>query len=372
MFILYFQQDNQKELRATLRMPVDVYRMLLAKVKPLITKKHTKYRKPIAPQVRLAVTLRFLSLGDGFRSLSQQFRIGLSTCREIVRETCQAIVIALQDLYLYTPTTQEEWLAIAQNFEAKWQFPHALGALDGKHIRICQPPRSGSYYYNYKGYYSIVLLAIANGDYEFIYVDLGAEGRSSDGGTWRNCTFHKHLYDKNNPLNIPPPARLPGINRPIPYMLVADDAFRMTPNLMKPFAGTHLTRQQDIFNYRLSRCRRIIENTFGILTSRFRIFHRAIEVNPDYVSDIVAAACVLHNFLRREGRHHYMPPGSVDHELGDGSVVDGEWRHELVELDSMQRDSQRNASEYAKKVRLRLSDYFLTEEGEVDWQYDSH
>ena len=370
--IFFLQQGNLAELQATLRMPLDVYRMLLSKVKPIITKKHTSFRKPISAKVRLAVTLRFLALGDGFRSLSQQFRIGLSTAREIVKETCKAIIIALQDQYLSTPTSREEWLAIAKEFQERWHFPHCLGAIDGKHIRMIQPPRSGSYFYNYKGYYSIVLLAIANGEYEFTYVDIGAEGKCSDGGTWRKCTFHEYLYNPQNPLNIPPPEQLIGINRIMPYVLVGDDAFRMTQNLLKPFPGTHLTRQQEIYNYRLSRCRRIVENTFGILTTRFRVFQRTLEVHPNFVQDIVMASCVLHNFLHKEGKSVYIPVNSVDQEMTDGTVVDGEWRQEMVGLDSVQRDPQRNPSQYAKKIRTRLSDYFLTEEGEVEWQYNLH
>ena len=139
---------------------------------------------------------------------------------------------------------------------------------------------------------------------------------------------------------------------------------------MKPFPGTHLSRQQHIFNYRLSRSRRLIENCFGIMASRFRIFQRTIEVRPNFVQDIVLATCILHNFLRREGRAHYIGPGSVDQEMADGSVVQGDWRQDVLELDSVERDRQRNPTHYAKKVRNRLSDYFLTEEGEVPWQYD--
>ena len=86
--------------------------------------------------MRLAVTLRMLALGDGFRSLSQQFRIGLSTCREIVRDTCQVIARVLQEEYLSTPTSRREWLAIAAKFKRRWNLDHAIGCLDGKHIRI--------------------------------------------------------------------------------------------------------------------------------------------------------------------------------------------------------------------------------------------
>lgn len=172
-----FQQGNIDELRATLRMRLDVYAKLLIIMKPHLRKQYTNWRKPISAEVRLAVTLRFLAMGDGFRSLSQQFRIGLSTTREIVLETCQKIYNVLQEEYLSTPTNVQEWLAISQKFNTRWHMPHVLGCLDGKHVRIARPRRSGSQYYNYKGYFSIVLMAICNAEYEYLYVDVGAGGK---------------------------------------------------------------------------------------------------------------------------------------------------------------------------------------------------
>ena len=352
-------------------MNIEVYCKLLRMVKPLIQKKHTNYRKPISPQVRLAVTLRYLALGDGFRSLSQQFRIGLSTTRQIVRETYKAICEVLVDDYLQTPRTKEEWLAIADKFNTRWHFPHVIGSVDGKHVRIARPRRSGSLFYNYKGYFSIVLLAICNAEYEFTYVNIGAEGKASDGGTWRQCTFHDYLHDDQNPMNIPDPAFLPEINKTLPYFLIGDDAFKLTPNVMKPFPGSSESRKEKVYNYRHCRCRRVIENTFGIMTSRFRIFHRSIEVQPDFVQNIVLACCILHNFMSREAKQDYMNDAAVDHEMPDGSFVGGEWRQDRLELDPMRRDPQSNPTIYAKRVRSCLAGYFLTPEGEVEWQYDT-
>ena len=203
-------------------------------------------------------------------------------------------------------------------------------------------------------------MGICNAKYEFIYVNIGAEGRAADGGIWRESTFYEALQKDDNPLDIPEPQEIEGMNMTIPYFLVADDAFKLSPNVLKPFPGASETLKERVYNYRIGRCRRVIENTFGILTSRFRIFHRTITVQPDYATDIVVACCILHNYMRRETQNQDINDASVDQNLPDGSYVGGDWRQNRADLDPLQSDQQRNPSVYAKRVRLALADYFLT------------
>ena len=102
--------------------------------------------------------------------------------------------------------------------------PLCNGAMDGKHIIIRPPSGSGSYYFNYKHSFSIVLLAVVDANYKFIYVDIGCNGRVSDGGVFRNCNLFTAM--ENNTRNIPNPEPLMGDRSfPLPYMFVSDDAF---------------------------------------------------------------------------------------------------------------------------------------------------
>ena len=78
---------------------------------------------------------------------------------------------------------------IADQFEKQWNFPNCIAAMDGNHILIRQPRNSGSYYFKYKGTFSIVLLALVDADYKFIYVDVECNGRVSDGGVFQNSTL---------------------------------------------------------------------------------------------------------------------------------------------------------------------------------------
>lgn len=192
--------------------------------------------------------------------------------------------------------------------------PHTIGSLDGKHVRIQCPPNGGSVFYNYKGFHSIVLLAVCDANYRIIFFDVGAEGKASDGGIWRWCSMKRDIDDPCNPLNIPSDKPVPGIEGNLPYFLLGDDAFGLTKYLMKPYPQSGLTKKEHIYNYRLSRARRMIENTFGILTSRFRIHHQEINMAPDAVDQMIQATVLLHNMLRDKCGRTYIPRGYVDCE----------------------------------------------------------
>ena len=92
------------------------------------------------------------------------------------------------------PSTLEEWKAVAKGFLEKWQSPHTLGSLDGKHIRIKAPPKSGSKSFNYKGFFSFVLMGLVDSGYHFLCVNVGQPGSNSDGGTVADIINATLLY----------------------------------------------------------------------------------------------------------------------------------------------------------------------------------
>uniref|UniRef100_A0A3P9LM55 DDE Tnp4 domain-containing protein n=1 Tax=Oryzias latipes TaxID=8090 RepID=A0A3P9LM55_ORYLA len=236
------------------RMSISEFENLLQQLAPSLTKEQTHYRKPIDPEQRLAVCLR-------------------------------------------------------------WNFPNCLGAMDEKHIFIQAPANSGSLYFNYKGTFSVVLVALVDADYPFLVVDVGSYGSNSDGGIFANSGLVKALRDGT--LNVPPP---------INHVIVADEAFPLKPYLLRPYPGRRLPTDKRIFNYRLSRARRISENVFGILSQRFRVFQRTLQVQPSVVDKVVKAACVLLAGQR--------------------------------------------ASVEAQNVRELYKEYFNSPAGEVAWQYE--
>ena len=121
--------------------------------------------KPIIPDKRLTLTLRFLANGESFQSLSFQFGILKSAIYYIVQEVWRAIIANLPCRYLKIPGTKSEWMKIVKQFYDYWNFPNAVGAIDGKHTTFQKPAGGGSFYCNYKHTHSVVLLAVAGTNY---------------------------------------------------------------------------------------------------------------------------------------------------------------------------------------------------------------
>ena len=156
--------------------------------------------------------------GDSMSSMSYQYLIGLTTVTNIIKETCNAIWICLQKKVLPSSLTENEWLNIAHEFEQTWNFPHCIGAIDGKHVLIQCPDNAGSSYFNYKNTHSIILLGICNANYMFMFVDIGGYGRRSDGGIFKDSIIGQKLIRKE--MNLPEWKSLTVDGPPLPYVLM--------------------------------------------------------------------------------------------------------------------------------------------------------
>ncbi|XP_068231923.1 uncharacterized protein [Palaemon carinicauda] len=172
----------------------ETFMNLLGMTTPLIQKMDTKLRDSISACERFSSTLRFLATGQTFQELMFTTAISPPSLGGIVMDTCSAICTVLKE-YINILKTTNEWLEVARAFERTWQFPHCIGAIDGKHVQMKKPIGSGSYYFNYKHTFSIVLMAVVNTHCEFMMADVGANGRVAD-GVFANTKFGKKTKKK--------------------------------------------------------------------------------------------------------------------------------------------------------------------------------
>ncbi|XP_073427866.1 uncharacterized protein [Dendrobates tinctorius] len=199
-------QENPEKFAGYTRMSQESFLDLLGMGEGNIRKRDTQLRRAIPPEERLLVTLRFLATGESLSSLHLQYRLGISTLSGIVADTCRALWDVLCPEFLPLPTA-EKWLQISDKFWAVCNFPNCLGAEDGKHIRITKPARSGSEYYNYKKYFSTVLMAIADADCRFMAVDIGAFRWGNDSQTFKNSDMGWRLYGNHFNFSLARPLR---------------------------------------------------------------------------------------------------------------------------------------------------------------------
>ena len=382
------------EFRRQLRVPPELFDEILERIGPDITGPGTNYRQSLEPGFKLCVVLKYLAHGAEQTELWTDYVVSRSSICNMIVPVCSAIQRHYAEEVFKTPTTEAEWLAIAQDFEDRWQLPHALGALDGKHCRIKCPRNSGSHYWCvYKKVFSVVLLALVDARYRFIWADLGGVGHQSDAQIYNHSSLKQHLAAGT--LNVPPPARLPkdtptpapyrlppvGQEEPdepemiqppdVPYFIIGDDAFALNTYLMKPSSKSNMTRKEHVYSYRISRARRCVENAFGILAHRWRICYKEMQVQPEKAICIIKTCIVLHNLLR------YRYPGESAHaadvENANGTYIQGQWRATVGREDENDQEPAgvgfKHATKDAKAMQSYLMDYFYDQNrGGVPWQ----
>ena len=240
------------------------------------------------------------------------------------------------------------------------------------------PKNSGSHYYNYKGLFSIALLGIVDYGYRFLYVDVGCQGRISDGGVYRNFTFYKAL--ENGSLNLPDPVALPGAddpqwmfdqyNEPIPYVLVADNAFPLGRHCMKPFPQSNLSDRKKNFQLEIIQNETSKRKCIWVWGNTFHVFTTTMALEQEKTVVITLATVVLHNMSRMDSNESYTFDGLLDAEGDDGNVIRGEWRSDASNFTkSLSMNKSNRASVSAERIRNIFADYFYGV-GQIPWQWN--
>lgn len=205
-------------------------------------------------------------------------------------------------------------------------------------------------------------MAIVNHNYEFIYVDVGKNGRMSDGGIFETTDFYHKL--KGKMLKLPEKKEtIKNLN----FCFLADEGFALHDNILKPYAQKELDHDKSIFNYRLSRARNV-ENAFGIIASRFQILHRPIQMKHENICYTVLAICAVHNYLRRHSNTYMTTAIGCREDTVPGTNQQGEIQNSSTHICGLQPHRPINPTLEAKENRNNYKLYFNSTEGSLSWQ----
>ena len=217
------KREDHREYEKFIRVPPELFMDILHRVGPRIRKSHTNFRPPLEPGLKIAITLRYSASGNTYKSLSYGFCVAHNTISLFIPQTCKAIIQEYSEVHMKCPKNPEQWKEVATKFSKLWNFQNCLGAIDGKHVAIRRPNKSGTYFYNYKGFFSIVLMAVADANYKFLFVDIGANGSCADSGILKLTNIYKAVIDGT--AGLPGPQPLAKDDSEVPHFFIGDDAF---------------------------------------------------------------------------------------------------------------------------------------------------
>uniref|UniRef100_A0A8C4VL95 DDE Tnp4 domain-containing protein n=1 Tax=Gopherus evgoodei TaxID=1825980 RepID=A0A8C4VL95_9SAUR len=237
---------------------------------------NTKMRAALTVEKQVEIALWKLATPDSYRSVGNQSGVGKSSVGAAVMQEAKAII----KLLLRKVVTLGNVQVIVDGFAAMG-FPNCGGAIDGTHIPILAPEHQGTQYINCKGYFSMVLQALVDHKGCFTNIHVGWPGRVHDARVFRNQKITVGDVE-------------------MPIVILGDPAYLLMPWLMKPYTGS-LDSGQELFNYRLSKCRMVVECAFGHLKARWRTLLTHSDLSQTNVPFVIAVCCVIHSLCERKG-----------------------------------------------------------------------
>ncbi|CAM5150989.1 unnamed protein product [Natator depressus] len=249
--------DDPQWLR-NFRMRKGTFMELCNLLSPALKRMNTKMRAALTVEKRVAIVLRKLAMPDSYQSVGNLFGVGKSTVGAAVMQVASSI----KDLLISRVVTLGNVQVIVDGF-AIIGFPNCGGAIEGAHIPILAPEHQAGEYINRKGYFSIVLQALVDHKGRFTNINVGWLGKVHDARIFRNSG----LFQKLQEGTLFPDQKITVGDVEMPIVILGDPAYPLMPWLMKPYTGS-LDSSQELFNYRLSKCRMVVECAFGRLKAR--------------------------------------------------------------------------------------------------------
>ncbi|XP_061441727.1 uncharacterized protein LOC133364856 isoform X2 [Rhineura floridana] len=290
------QPDDGEWIRY-FRMSREAVLDLVEKLRPVLQREDTNMRAAIPVDKRVALTLWKLATSDSYRSVANQFGVGVSTASVIVMEVCEAI----HDVLLKHVVQLGDAQAVMDGFE-RVGFPNCIGVVDETHIPILCSPHGASAYINGKGLVSMVLQALVDSSGRFMDVYAGWSGGMQDSGLpWGSPLFERMEKGAFGPQTT---TEIEGLS--MSPVLLGGPACPLRPWLMKPYPSAS-SGPREHFNLLLSKCRVAVTYAFERLKGRWRCLLKRLDVAEKNVPLVIIACCILHNIC--ESRNEAMQEG---------------------------------------------------------------
>ena len=282
-----------EEWRENFRMSRENFLNLCDQLRPFLLRQRTNMRFPISVEKQVAVFLYYVSDEGRYRKVANSFGISRAAVSNIVKRVSMVITIHLGPIYIKFPKTKEEIETAASKFYERHGFPQCIGAIDGTHVFIRRPSENPTDFLNRKNRYSFNVQAVC--DYRYCFTDVVVKwpGSVHDARIFANSAINKCLRQEEIPRCM---KVIVEDEDPVPICILGDPAYPLLPFLMKEFPGGGNTAAEQLFGYRLSSARMVIECSFGRLKARFGCLKREMDVAQGVLPYLIYSCFVLHNY----------------------------------------------------------------------------
>ena len=349
---------TDERFKKTFRISKNTFKFILSRIRNDL-ERQTINEDPITPECRLAICIYRLGRGDYYYTIAQMAGLDASTVHEIVTQVFRLIVEHLWEecVMKHMPCTEQEFKQKMKEMNDKWQFPFYWAAIDGCHIPIKCPPGGAAScreYHNFKNVYSVVLMAMIDSRYRFIWGSCGFPGNSHDAIIFQSTA----LWEKLKGDDFIPDIGHKVADITIRPLVIGDSTFPFQPWLLKPYTNAILTEKQRYFNYRLSRARMVTEGAYGQLKGRWSVLLRKNESEPFQVKTTTLACMVLHNVCIEKG-DTICSKLNLTRDPRSNEKRDCQAIRDALEMTACSKVSDSNAQ--ATQIRNTLADMFWRE-----------
>ena len=288
---------------------------ILNKIEGDISRQNTHLRQAVSAKKRLAMTLYYIASTAEYRTIGNLFGVSKSFVCQCIQGVCNSIVKRFPKVI--SLPTGDDLLAVIEGYKTRWGFPMCAGAIDGTHIPVQTPNENHSVYVNRKGFHSILMQAVVDCNYIFRDVVIGWPGSVHDARVLSNST----IFEKGNENCLFPADLSEEIcGEDVSPVIVGDPAYPLLPWLLKGYPGHNATKNQRLFNYRLSRARMTVENTFGRWKGRYIRFSKQVDMDVTGLVHVIHASCILHNTCEAM-RNEFLPHWLQDMEVAEDQAI---------------------------------------------------
>ncbi|KAM9323465.1 uncharacterized protein KZ484_021555 [Pholidichthys leucotaenia] len=291
---------NSDQWLQNFRMSRETFQYVCGRLRTAMEKRDTNYRLSVPLEKRVAVALWKLATNAEYSRIAHQFGVGISTAFKCLKEFCSSVEEVLLPEFIQMPSA-EKLREMALHFEQWWGLPQCVGAIGRSHIPIMAPQEDHIKYCNQEGWCSVVLQAAVDGGGLFWDVHAGKPGSMDDVRVLRSSLLWEQA--ERGAVFSQRPKTIDG--QDVGYYFIGDAAYPLTGWLMKSYLDDGcLTKEQQVFNYKISQARVVVEDTFCRLKGRWRCLQKRNDCSLQRVKSIVLSCCVLHNLCEGRGEEY--------------------------------------------------------------------